>query len=165
MWEVKSFSFTVKGEPFGKLNQRPTMKCGFASLYQPKENEVYMNKVICAIETTLPKSYEGQLFGKEPVEVKIDAYFKIPQECYHYYKKEGVTRLNGKGQRMVEGKKLPTKKPDCDNISKIICDGITHQHYIWNDDNQVARLIVSKFYSEEPRVVVTISKIELNDTI
>ena len=52
----------------------------------------------------------------------------------------------------------PTKKPDVDNLAKVILDSINDIAY--KDDVQVVDLQVRKFYSENPRVVVTIQKAE-----
>lgn len=56
---------------------------------------------------------------------------------------------------MLQGKILPTKKPDCDNIAKIICDALNGVAY--DDDKQIVALKVTKIYSDEPRVIVWIS--------
>ena len=59
---------------------------------------------------------------------------------------------------MEEGKIRPTKKPDFDNIGKIVCDSLNKRAY--NDDAQVVDAQVRKFYSRNPRVVVTIQEAE-----
>ena len=56
----------------------------------------------------------------------------------------------------LEGRVLPTMKPDCDNISKIVCDAITQSGIVWFDDSQVVILLVMKEYAEIPRVEVAI---------
>ena len=60
---------------------------------------------------------------------------------------------------MLKGEIRPTKKPDCDNISKAVCDGITHQGRVWYDDSQVVTNFVMKLYDYTPRVEVTIEEI------
>jgi len=57
---------------------------------------------------------------------------------------------------MADGIIRPTKKPDIDNICKIICDSLNKIAY--HDDSQIVDCQVRKFYSERPRVVVTISE-------
>lgn len=52
----------------------------------------------------------------------------------------------------------PTKKPDMDNIIKIIADALNGIAYY--DDSQIVDTAVRKFYSDEPRVVVKISEVE-----
>ena len=55
-------------------------------------------------------------------------------------------------------KENPTKKPDLDNISKVICDAISHQGGIWHDDSQITSEMLSKHYSDKPRVEVCIEE-------
>ena len=55
---------------------------------------------------------------------------------------------------MLEHKIRPTKKPDWDNIGKIICDSLNKVAY--RDDSVVVDAQVRKFYSENPRVDVSI---------
>ena len=59
---------------------------------------------------------------------------------------------------MERGFELPTKKPDTDNIAKIILDSLNGIAY--HDDAQIVRLTVQKSYSREPRVLVEISEVE-----
>ena len=78
-------------------------------------------------------------FGSSPIYIKITAFFKIPV----------------KKEQMLQKKILPTKKPDCDNIAKIICDALNGVAY--DDDKQIVALKVTKIYSAEPRVLVWVS--------
>ena len=49
----------------------------------------------------------------------------------------------------------PQKKPDADNIAKIICDALNDVAY--KDDTQVVMLtIIKKYAIEEPKVRVSI---------
>ncbi len=151
--------FVIPGEPFGKLNQRPTMINGHARAYSPKQNNMYMDRIIQILNQEM--IFDGDyIFPKgKPVSIMIMAYFKIPDGHYKYYKREQVSRYDAEGQLMLEGKIRPTKKPDTDNISKAVCDGITHQGRIWYDDSQVVINLVMKFYDSNPRVEVTIEEI------
>ena len=58
---------------------------------------------------------------------------------------------------MLEHKIRPTKKPDWDNIGKIICDSLNQIAY--RDDAQIVDSQVRKFYSENPRVEVIIKEV------
>lgn len=67
---------------------------------------------------------------------------------------------------------LPTKKPDADNVGKIIMDGMNPKmrrnkqlhkmvevmRGVYHDDKQVTSLLVKKRYSEYPRVEVTVER-------
>jgi Holliday junction resolvase RusA-like endonuclease len=51
----------------------------------------------------------------------------------------------------------PTKKPDADNIAKIILDALNGVAY--TDDTQVINLLVQKRYGEAPEVKVEITEV------
>ncbi|WP_334299865.1 RusA family crossover junction endodeoxyribonuclease [Anaerobutyricum hallii] len=51
----------------------------------------------------------------------------------------------------------PTKKPDLDNVIKSILDALNKVAY--HDDTQIVSLSMEKFYSDSPRVEVTINSI------
>lgn len=59
---------------------------------------------------------------------------------------------------MQQGIIRPTKKPDADNIAKVVLDALNNICY--KDDTQVVELIVNKYYSLEPRVEVIIKDVE-----
>ena len=48
----------------------------------------------------------------------------------------------------------PTKKPDADNVVKIICDSLNKIAYY--DDAQIVDVYFHKYYSENPRTLVVI---------
>ena len=149
----KSFKFVIKGEPFGKLNMQPMNIGGHARAFNPHKNVEYMGRVI----DVLDKAEDIITFGKEEeVWVSITAYFPIPKQHYRYHKRTGTTDLDKTGVLMKEHKIRPTKKPDLDNISKVICDAITKQGVIWYDDSQITCEVLMKFYDEHPRVEVVL---------
>ena len=154
-----TIKFTIPGEPFGKLNLRPMVRGGHARAYSPKENNMYMDRIIGILNQNMIFT-EPFIFPKgTAVSITITAFFKIPDGNYKYYKSEKRSRYNQEGQDMLAGKIRPTKKPDCDNISKVICDAISHQGRVWYDDNQVVVDTIMKYYDTNPRVEVTIEEI------
>ncbi|MDF2537449.1 MAG: Holliday junction resolvase [Herbinix sp.] len=58
---------------------------------------------------------------------------------------------------MVTDKIRPTKKPDIDNIAKVILDALNGIAY--KDDTQVVTLEVRKFYKDTPCVIVDIEEV------
>jgi Holliday junction resolvase RusA-like endonuclease len=137
---MKQVIFIVKGEPKGK--GRPRLNRYSGSIYTPTETTNY--------EKLVALSYSGSAKGYKftsPVKVTVKAYHKPPK---------------GKSKKVVEdmlnGHILPTKKPDADNIAKIILDGLNH--IAWDDDTQVVEMMVTKRYSEEPMVAVIIEEID-----
>ena len=84
------------------------------------------------------------------LDVRIIAYYDIPKSTSKRKRKE-----------MLEHKIRPAKKPDWDNVGKIICDSLNLVAY--HDDSAVVDAQVRKFYSENPRVDVTIRIIGPNE--
>ena len=152
--------FTIHGEPFGKLNMQPRMIHGHAIAFNPKKNSEYMERII-SILNNIPEvaSHTGEKKKKNtPVYITIVAYYKVPDSHYKYYKKTKEWKYDKEGNDMLAGLIKPTKKPDLDNISKVICDAISHQGGIWHDDSQITSEMLSKHYSDKPRVEVCIEE-------
>ena len=136
--DLKQISFVVRGEPKGKGRPRFT-KTG--RVYTPAETTRY--------ERLVAFSYEEAAMGYKftsPVKVTVNAFHTPPK---------------GKSKKvvgdMLSGHILPTKKPDADNVAKIILDGLNH--VAWDDDTQVVEMTVTKGYFVESFVSVTIEEI------
>ena len=87
---------------------------------------------------------KGRMFSEgAALDVRIIAYFEIPKSISKKKRKD-----------MLEHRIRPTKKPDWDNIGKIVCDSLNKVAY--RDDSAVVDAQVRKFYSENPRVDVMI---------
>ena len=103
-------------------------------------------------ENLVKMAYQEKAKGKrfkdgDMLDVRIIAYYNIPPST-----------SKKRRTMMLEHKIRPTKKPDWDNIGKIVCDSLNNIAY--HDDNQVVDAQVRKFFSENPRVEVTIRKVE-----
>lgn len=68
--------------------------------------------------------------------IRIEIYHKVPKS----YPKSRLERIR-------EGKEIPEKKPDIDNIIKIILDGLNKVAFA--DDTQVVEVISRKYWTEE----------------
>lgn len=134
--------FTVPGEPKGKARPRVVHNNGFARAYTTKDTmnyETYVKWIYT--ETQEPTKLHGE------IEATIKAYYPIPKS------------MTKKNRQLIEENKLhPTKKPDSDNVAKIILDSLNK--IAFDDDSQVVKLVVEKYYSEEPRVMVTLRELE-----
>jgi len=78
----------------------------------------------------------------------VHAYFDIPKST----PKKNIPL-------MIQGQIRPTKKPDMDNIYKIVADALNGLAY--HDDSQIVQAYVEKFYGSSPRVVIQIDKLEM----
>lgn len=72
----------------------------------------------------------------------ITAFYKIP-----------LSASKAAREKVLAGER-PTKKPDLDNIVKIVMDGLNKTAY--SDDKQVVILTAGKKYSDEPHVTVEV---------
>lgn len=136
-------NFCILGEPQGKGRPRFSTVCGHVKPRTPEETVLYENLV--------KTEYRQQVGVKFPddamLDVRIFAYYPIPKSA-----------SKRKRQAMLEKKIRPTKKPDWDNVGKVICDSLNGIAY--RDDAQVVDSMVRKFYGEDPKVVVTIEEIK-----
>ncbi|EKQ56287.1 MULTISPECIES: RusA family crossover junction endodeoxyribonuclease [unclassified Clostridium] len=71
-----------------------------------------------------------------PVKATINVYHKVPKS----YTKKRLKAIR-------EGLEYPQKKPDADNIAKIILDSLNK--IAFTDDSQVVELIVNKLWTED----------------
>ena len=59
-------------------------------------------------------------------------------------------------QQMLEGKSLPLKKPDMDNIAKVVADSLNS--FAYHDDSQIAFMIAKKVYSAVEGLDITVEE-------
>lgn len=116
----------IKGKIKGKA--RPRICKGHA--FTPKDTVLYEQLVRSCYKEQDNRFIEGS------IRANIVAYYKIPKS----YTKKRV-------QAIREGRELPTKKPDADNIAKIILDSLNGVAF--KDDAQVISLSIEKVYTED----------------
>lgn len=132
--------FTVLGEPQGKGRPKFSRQGGFVKTYTPDKTVLYENLIRLEYQRQCP----GQRFAdKEPLAMRIKAYYSIP-----------ASASKVRQQAMEAGEIRPTKKPDADNIIKVVADSLNGIAY--RDDKDLIRVGLEKFYSWEPRIEVEI---------
>lgn len=131
--------FTVPGEPTGKGRPRVT-RSGHA--FTPEKTANYENLV--RVE------YERQCRGERFAD---DAQLAMVIRAYY-----GLAASDSKRRRQakLDGAIRPTKKPDCDNVGKIIADSLNGIAY--RDDAQIVSMTIEKHYDTIPKVVVEITE-------
>ena len=131
------FKFNVPGDIKAKARAR----AGKHGFYTPAETVNYENWIrVCFME-----KYRGQEpLGKGvPLCMYIRAMFKIP-----------ASTSNKKREQMLKQLILPTKKPDVDNIFKIVSDALNG--IVYYDDAQIVSGKVEKIYARESGLFVSI---------
>lgn len=142
--------FEIPGDPQGKARARTfyNPKLGRSQSITPTKTVLYENRVQQCFMESCTETY----FDKEPLEISITAHFQIPKS---------TTKKNR--ALMIERKIFPTKKPDADNIGKVICDALNGIAY--GDDTQIVRMTVNKIYTDkEPKVHVYLNKYQTGDS-
>lgn len=132
--------FTIPGEPFGK--QRPRHSRASGTTYTPRETKLHEQ----LIQWEFRKQCRDRFPEGAQVRVIITAVMSIPKSTPKYRRAD-----------MLSGKIRPTKKPDWDNIGKLVCDALNGVAY--GDDKCVCEAVVRKFYGCEPRVIVRLEDI------
>ena len=135
-------SFTAFGEPFGK--QRPRHSRLSNTTYTPTETKQHERDIVIA--------YRAQCGGfhfpaDSYISLQVAAFMKIPRGA-----------SEAKRKLMLDGIIRPTKKPDWDNIGKLVADALNGVAY--DDDKCIVDACVRKFYADMPRTVVTLSLCE-----
>ena len=119
--------FTISGKPTAK--GRPRLS-GYGA-YTPKKTADYERQIRAA--------YAARCAGRRfppgtPITARFTAYFSVPDSC----SKRDKARLPG----------LPyTKKPDFDNLAKIVCDALNGIAY--DDDSRIYLSTTEKRYAPD----------------
>lgn len=133
---------TIPGKPFAKQRPRASRRGRFTTIYTPKETVDYENLV--------KYSYfqeNGSVLLEGPLEAEIIGTFPVPSSV-----------SNKQKNLMLEGKVQHTKKPDCDNMAKIVLDALNEVAF--HDDSQIVDLHIKKQYGESPNVLIKIKEIK-----
>ena len=133
------YEFEVIGDIKGKA--RPRVNTYTNRAYTPTNTKDYEMLIKQYFKVKYPKYIPLE----NRVCVKIVAQFKIPKNTS---KKNTESMLNGSIS--------PAKKPDIDNIVKIILDALNTMAF--KDDNQITKLEVEKIYGEEEKILVKVEE-------
>lgn len=128
----------IPGEPQGKQRHRTTQS---GHTYTPDKTRQYEERVRLAYR--LRYGDQMQWGGKIPLKMTVLAGYKIPESASKRTK-----------YAMQKGEICPTKKPDADNILKVIADSLNGLCY--RDDKQIVDETVRKYYTDQPGVDVLI---------
>ncbi|MFQ9264018.1 MAG: RusA family crossover junction endodeoxyribonuclease [Clostridia bacterium] len=133
------YEFEVPGKVIGK--GRPRLNSYTGAVYTPTRTKDYESLVEQYFLLKYPrfKILEGR------IKVNIIAYFSIPK-----------TTKKSEINEMLDNNISPTKKPDIDNIVKVVLDSMNK--FAFRDDNQITKLEVEKKYALEDKVYVKIEE-------
>lgn len=131
-------TFSVPGKPQGKARPRFTKK---GHTYTPEQTTRYEHLIRHAF-----KLFGGEMIEEgNAVRLSVTAYF-MPAKSTS--KKNKI--------KMLLGKILPLKKPDGDNILKVVADSLNRVAYA--DDKQITDWQLKKRYAEKECLIVTVEE-------
>ncbi len=119
--------FVVLGAPQGKARPRFSRKSG--TVYTPKKTANYEKKIAAEYRRNGGPMFPAGTY----VSVHVKAIFPIPQSWSKAKKQEAIDDLL-----------RPDKKPDIDNILKVVLDALNGVAY--EDDKQVVCISCQKIY-------------------
>lgn len=135
----KMIRFYVPGKPQGKARARTfyNKKLGHMQSITPDKTVLYENNII---HSFLASAGENRGLLQGPLQMRIEAYFPIAKSTTKKLRRE-----------IEEFKVFPTKKPDADNIAKVVCDALNQVAY--QDDTQIVKLTVTKHFENKDNPV------------
>ena len=133
------YEFELKEKAIGKARPRFSYKMG--RMYTPSATQKFEQKV----KNAFLEKYTLKELSDKPIKAVIIAEFEPPKSI-----------SKKKRLELIEEVIDYTKKPDIDNISKIILDALNGIAY--KDDNQISKLEVIKRYSYENKIIVKLEE-------
>ena len=126
--------FSISGSPQGKARPRVVRtKSGHSMSFTPDKTVAYEELVRARYRAATSESGQTETFDG-PISLAIVAEYSIPKST-----------SKKRAAEMERCEIFPTKKPDWDNIGKIICDALNGLAY--KDDAQVVSASVRKRYT------------------
>lgn len=134
--------FVVPGEPTGKGRPRVVHAGNRSMAFTPEKTVLYENLV----KLEYQRQSCGEVFGGQCVRIEVKAYY-------------AVSKSDSKRTRAAKlaGKIRPTKKPDIDNVFKIVADALNGIAY--DDDSQIVAASIEKHFDVSPRVEISIEAV------
>ena len=134
-----NYEFEIQEAITGK--QRPRMNTYTGRAYTPTKTKNY--------EYFVRQNFIYKYPNFEPIEGRVKltiiAYFELPKKRSKIQEAEMLADIIS-----------PTKKPDWDNIGKIISDALNK--FAFKDDAQITDTKIVKKYSRTPKVIVRVEE-------
>lgn len=120
----------------------------FASIYTPASSRKEAGEVryLASRQMGDRVPFEG------PIQINLSFLLAIP------------TSFSKKARReALAGWQFPAKKPDYDNLAKLICDAMNG--IVYRDDSQIVTAFITKRYSEQPTVLVSVKALATGEPV
>lgn len=135
----QTITIELPGVPQGKGRPRFVRATGAA--YTPAKTRSYESMLQGAAIDVM----RGTAPLDGPLHVTVEAHFPVP-----------ASWSKAKQAAALLGVTRPTKKPDADNLMKVL-DSLNA--VVWVDDAQIVEGTIIKLYSDRPRLVVKVGRL------
>lgn len=137
------FEFDI--EPVEQARPRTTRFGKGIRLYDPKKVTVYKQQLGYLVRQAMQER------GLEPFDGELTVRFE-------FYRPVQTSISRKERSRRLLGVHRPTVKPDLSNYIKALEDGLNG--IIWIDDNRIVQIVAEKKYSDRPRIVIEVNKVD-----
>ena len=98
------------------------------------------------------------LAKQQMIDLGLDPYDGPLEVCMKFYRPVQASISKKERARRLSGVHRPTVKPDLSNYIKALEDGLNG--IIWIDDNLIVQIVAEKKYSDRPRIVIEVNKVD-----
>lgn len=141
-----NIELVIPGKPMGKERPRAVRRGKFIGTYTP-------------VKTVNYETYIKELFAvRYPDFIPLEGELMIHLTIWSPIPKSTSKK---KKMLMLDGMIRPGKKPDIDQVLKIVMDALETVAY--KNDNQFVGAVIAKYYSDRPRLQIKITKAELQE--
>ncbi len=130
----------MKFEVVGKIKGKARPRLGKFGTYTPTDTVNYENLVEISYLNA-----KGINLHSKPIKMQIQAIFEPPRSISKKRREELL-----KGQPVL-------KKPDIDNILKIVADALNKVAY--DDDSQICDMSITKTYGEQEKLIIDVEEL------
>ncbi|MEK1296894.1 RusA family crossover junction endodeoxyribonuclease [Limosilactobacillus fermentum] len=137
------FEFDI--EPVEQARPRATRFGKSIRIYDPKKVTVFKRQL-------------GILAKQQMLDRGLEPYDGPLEVCMEFYRPVQASISQKELTRRLSGVHRPTVKPDLSNYIKALEDGLNG--IIWIDDNRIVQIVAEKKYSDRPRIVIEVNKVD-----
>ena len=138
-----NIKLTVYGEPVAQGRPRFSTRGGFVKAFDPEKSVNYKETI---------RAYTNDVHKKLPEFKPFDTAIKVSVAVFRNVPKSFSKKAR---KEALEGARRPISRPDNDNYLKGILDALNG--ILWTDDARIVDLSCQKWYSDQPRIEVTIT--------
>lgn len=137
------FEFDI--EPVEQARPRATRMGKEIRLYDPKKVAIFKRQL-------------GMLARQQMLDRGLEPYDGPLEVCMEFHRPVQTSLSKKERARRLSGVHRPTVKPDLSNYIKALEDGLNG--IIWVDDNRIVQIVAEKKYSDRPRIVIEVNKVD-----